>query len=109
MRRRAATITCLIAALAVGGCRIGCAVTRGVSEALKPFREVFALDKDARIRVWDADGPLFNERPLVYPARQAWFASMTQMANEKTHVDAGEAHQTGQTHLSPLRDGFRWV
>jgi murein DD-endopeptidase MepM/ murein hydrolase activator NlpD len=73
------------------GLRIGCAVTRGVSDALASFRDVFALEKDARIRVWDAAGPLFHETPIVYPARQAWFASMTQMANEKTHVDAGEA------------------
>lgn len=75
----------------LGDMQIGCAVTRGVSEALKPYRDVFALEKDARIRCWPAGGPLFAAEPLVYPARQAWFASMTQMANEKTHVDAGEA------------------
>ncbi|MEW6356250.1 MAG: PKD domain-containing protein [Planctomycetota bacterium] len=74
----------------VNGVRIGCSVTGGVAEDAERKQECYALDKDARIRCWPADGPLFDKTPLVYPARQRWFASMTQMANERTYVDAGE-------------------
>lgn len=72
----------------VNGVKIGCSVTRGIAEAVG--KRVFALDKDARIRCWRQDAPLFDAAPLVYPAKQAWFASMTQMANERVYVDAGE-------------------
>ena len=75
----------------VGGVRIGCSVTRGVAEAVGRSQDVYALDTDARIRCWDPDGPLFGPEPLVYPARQRWFASMTQMANERCFVNACEA------------------
>ena len=74
----------------VNGVRIGCSVTRGVAEVTERNQEVFALDKDARIRCWHPDAPLFGDPPLVYPVKQCWFASMTQMANERTYVDAGE-------------------
>lgn len=74
----------------VNGIRVACSVTRGVAEAVGSRRNVYALDKDARIRCWQLDGPLFGLKPLVYPAKQRWFASMTQMANERTYVDGGE-------------------
>ena len=63
----------------VNGVRIGCSVTRGVADAVRPYTDVFALDKDARIRCWEPDGPLFGPTPLVYPVGQVWFASMTQV------------------------------
>ena len=72
------------------GVKIACSVTRGVAEAVGRRTNVFALDKDARIRCWAPGDPLFGPEPLVYPARQRWFASMTQMANERTYVDGGE-------------------
>ena len=75
----------------VNGLRIGCSVTRGVAEAVGRHRDVYALDKDARIRCWPPDGPLFGPAPLVYPAKQRWFASLTQMANERCFVNACEA------------------
>jgi len=74
----------------VNGVRIGCSVTRGVADALMPYTDVFALDKDARTRCWEPDAPLFGPTSLTYPVDQVWFASMTQLANERTYVDAGE-------------------
>jgi len=73
----------------VNGVRIDCSLTRGIAEALEGTRHEI-LDKDARIRCWDPAAPLFDTVPLVYPVGQIWFASMTQMANERVFVDAGE-------------------
>ena len=75
----------------VNGVRVACSVTRGVAEAVARYKDIYALDKDARIRCWDPDGPLFGPTPLVYPARQRWFASLTQMANERCFTNACEA------------------
>ena len=74
----------------IGGVKLDCAVTRGVAGALLKYKDVFGLDKDARIRCWAPDACLFGDRPMTYPVRQRWFASMTQLGNEKTYVDAGE-------------------
>ncbi len=74
----------------VNGVKIGCSVTRGVALAVGKHLDVYALDKDARIRCWAPSDPLFGPEPLVYPAKQTWFATMTQMANERTYVDGGE-------------------
>ncbi len=76
--------------LTLEGIRIGCSVTRGVAETVGRFKDVYAFEKDARIRCWAPEDPLFDRKPLVYPVGQTWFASMTQMANERTYVDAGE-------------------
>ncbi len=75
----------------VNGLRVACSVTRGVAEVVSRHMDVYALEKDARLRCWPADGPLLGPQPLTYPARQRWFATMTQMANERCFVDAGEA------------------
>ncbi|MDA0745496.1 MAG: M23 family metallopeptidase, partial [bacterium] len=72
------------------GVKIACSVTRGVAETVRRYQDVYALDKDARIRCWAPGDPLFDRTPLVYPARQAWFVTMTQMANERVYVDGGE-------------------
>ncbi len=70
--------------------RIACSVTRGIAEAVKKYKDVYALEKDARIRCWPLYGHLFGPTPIVYPVRQKWFASMTQMPNERCYVDACE-------------------
>ena len=74
----------------VNGVRVACSVTRGIAEALGKWKTVYALDKDARCRCWPENGPLFGPQPLVYPAKQVWFASLTQMANERCYVNACE-------------------
>src|SRR5262245_1107603 len=69
----------------VGGAQIDCPVTRGyVQNATKGLAgdNPWGLDKDARIRVFPAGAPLLEPNTFKYPARQRWFASGTQMANE---------------------------
>jgi murein DD-endopeptidase MepM/ murein hydrolase activator NlpD len=78
--------------LTVAGVQIDCPVTRGYR--LKASRAVsgadpWGLDKDVRLRLWPARSGLLK-RTFRYPARQRWFASATQMANEPVFVDGGE-------------------
>lgn len=70
--------------------RVDCAVTRGVAESIALNKDLYVLAGDARIRCWPATGFLFGPQPIVYPVRQRWFATMTQLGNERTYVDAGE-------------------
>lgn len=63
-------------------------ITKGYLE--KSETNEWALDKDARIRVWPKDSAWINPRTFTYPARQRWFASSTQMANEPVYVDGGD-------------------
>ena len=50
----------------------------------------WGLEKDARLRLWPAGSVFMPPGSMVYPVRQKWFASRTQMANEPTYVDEGE-------------------
>src|SRR5262249_34004087 len=77
----------------VAGVQIDCPVTKGYRQ--DNARGVagdnpWGLDKDARLRLWPAGSPWINPGTFVYPAKQRWFASATQMANEPVHVDGGE-------------------
>lgn len=74
----------------VGGVQIDCSITKGYLS--NTSNQVWALDKDARLRLWPAGSPL-SAVPMVYPVKQRWFASSTQMANEPVFVDAGERPQ----------------
>lgn len=77
----------------VGEVLVDCPVTKGYPRnATKGVagENPWGLDKDARIRVFPAGQPLLEPKTFVYPAKQRWFASGTQMANEPTHVDGGE-------------------
>jgi murein DD-endopeptidase MepM/ murein hydrolase activator NlpD len=77
----------------VAGVQIDCPVTRGYrrdSTRDTRGRDPWGLDKDARLRLWPAGSPLVKPGTFRYPARQRWFASATQMANEPVHVDGGE-------------------
>ncbi|HET6574801.1 MAG TPA: PKD domain-containing protein [Fimbriiglobus sp.] len=73
----------------VSGVRIDCPVTKGFRERTSTGN-VWGLDKDARLRLWPEGSPLMNPGTFRYPAKQRWFASATQMANEPVHVDGGE-------------------
>jgi murein DD-endopeptidase MepM/ murein hydrolase activator NlpD len=77
----------------VAGVQIDCPITRGYKKSsTTDFRnqEPWGLDKDARLRLWPAGSALLKPGTFRYPARQRWFASGTQMANEPVHVDGGE-------------------
>lgn len=68
--------------------RIDCPITKGY--LTNSDKDVWSLEKDARLRLWPADSPLLRPGTFIYPARQRWFASATQMANEPVYVDGGE-------------------
>jgi murein DD-endopeptidase MepM/ murein hydrolase activator NlpD len=53
-------------------------------------RDYWALENDVRLRLWPANWPLLPPDSFVYPLKQRWFATRTQMANEPTYVDGGE-------------------
>jgi murein DD-endopeptidase MepM/ murein hydrolase activator NlpD len=77
----------------IAGVQVDCPVTKGYRQnAAKGVagENPWGLDKDARIRLWPAGEPLLTPGTFLYPARQRWFASGTQMANEPVHVDGGE-------------------
>ena len=72
----------------VGGVQIDCPVTKGYNA--KGTAESWGLDKDVRLRLWPAEAPWIAPETFMYPARQKWFATDTQIANEPVHVDGGE-------------------
>jgi murein DD-endopeptidase MepM/ murein hydrolase activator NlpD len=74
-----------------GGVQIDCPVTRGYYQNCDPFEDSWGLDKDARIRLWPAGSPWAAPGTFAYPVKQRWFASATQMANEPSFVDGGDA------------------
>lgn len=74
--------------VAAGRYRIDCPVVFGYYELSDKDR--WGLEKHARFRLWPAKGSLWGKGRFVYPVRQRWFATDTQMANEPCHVDAAE-------------------
>lgn len=77
----------------VGEVQIDCPVTGGYRDRATKTTgglDVWGLEKAVRLRLWPADSPLVNPGTFGYPAKQRWFASQTQMANEPVYVDGGE-------------------
>lgn len=72
----------------VGQVQIDCPITKGCSENGTP--SFWGLDKAARLRLWPVSSPLLQPESFVYPVKQKWFATDTQMANEPVHVDGGD-------------------
>lgn len=72
----------------VGKVQIDCPITKGNNENGTP--SFWGLDKAARLRLWPAGSPLLAPDTFLYPVKQKWFASDTQMANEPVHVDGGD-------------------
>ena len=73
----------------VGEVQIDCSITGGYNSNGSP--QSWALDKDARLRLWPAGSPLLRSGTFMYPVKQRWFASLTQMCNEPTFVDGCES------------------
>jgi len=73
----------------VGRVQIDCPVTGAVNT--NTDQDAWALDKDARLRLWPAGSPLAAPGTFVYPIRQRLFATLTQATNEPTYVDGGES------------------
>jgi hypothetical protein len=67
------------------GVQVDCPITRGYLK--NSTIDHWGLVKAARLRFWPAGSPWVEPGTFVYPVRQRWFASATQMANEPTYVD----------------------
>jgi murein DD-endopeptidase MepM/ murein hydrolase activator NlpD len=74
--------------VAVDGVQIDCPITKGYLS--NSNEDSWGLTKAARLRLWPAGSPWMEPGTFVYPAKQTWFASGTQMANVPCHVDGGE-------------------
>jgi murein DD-endopeptidase MepM/ murein hydrolase activator NlpD len=59
----------------VAGVQIDCAVTAGYN--VNNTRRDYALEADARLRLWPADSPLLRPGTFCYPVKQRWFATLT--------------------------------
>ena len=75
--------------MSVGGLQVDCAVIKAYYKDSNA--DHWALVKDARLRLWPAGSPFMPPGSFVYPVRQRWFATRTQMGNEPTYVDDGES------------------
>jgi hypothetical protein len=73
----------------IAGVQIDCPVTKGYLQNSSK-QNAWGLEKDARLRLWPAGSPLVEPGTFVYPVKQRWFATDTQMANVPTFVDGGE-------------------
>ena len=81
----------------IGFVQIDCPITKGYCQNNSQSvggQNPWGLEKDARLRLWPVDSSWVNPGTFMYPAKQRWFASGTQMANEPTHVDGGEDPQS---------------
>src|SRR5437762_1974288 len=73
----------------VGGAQIDCPATKGLYPNHDKFEDSWGLDKDARLRLWPEKSAWVKPGTFVYPAKQRWFASSTQIGNEPSYVDGG--------------------
>jgi murein DD-endopeptidase MepM/ murein hydrolase activator NlpD len=80
----------------LGGVQVDCTVTKAYYQ--NTDKDHWGLVKDARLRLWPAGSPFMPPGAMVYPVRQRWFASRTQMANEPTYVDEGERITSGKIY-----------
>jgi len=73
------------------GVQIDCPITQGYYKNRDRWEDSWGLDKDARLRLWPEGSPWLVSGTFVYPARQRWFATSTQMGNEPAYIDGGES------------------
>jgi len=75
--------------VAFAGVQVDCPITKGhIGNSSEG--NAWGLLKDVRLRFWPAGSPWIEPGTFVYPLKQRWFASHTQMANEPSFVDGGE-------------------
>lgn len=70
------------------GVQIDCPITQGYIG--NSGRDSWSLKKAARLRLWPKNSPWVKPGTFQYPAKQRWFATSTQMANEPTYADGGD-------------------
>jgi murein DD-endopeptidase MepM/ murein hydrolase activator NlpD len=74
----------------LGEVQVDCPVTQGYYRNHDSFEDSWGMVKDARVRLWPARSSWFEAGKFVYPAKQRWFASATQIGNEPSYVDGGD-------------------
>ena len=68
--------------------KLDVAVTRDYLERnLKADQWRLPDGKDAILRIWDADSPLLTPGTFVYPVKQRFLSTLTQIGNEIVHVN----------------------
>ena len=72
--------------ITVAGVQLDCSATGGLNSNGTP--EFWGLDKDVRLRFWPVDSPWFRPGTIIYPLKQAWFATRTWFDNQP--VDGGD-------------------
>lgn len=72
----------------VAGVQIDCSMVKAFNS--NSASDSWALEKDARLRVWPAGSPLMEPGTFGYPLKQKWFATGTQMSNEPTYLDGSD-------------------
>jgi murein DD-endopeptidase MepM/ murein hydrolase activator NlpD len=72
----------------VAGVQIDCSMVKAYNS--NTSSDTWALEKDARLRLWPAGSPLMEPGTFGYPLKQKWFATGTQIANEPTYMDGGD-------------------
>ncbi|MBN1908793.1 MAG: peptidoglycan DD-metalloendopeptidase family protein [Pirellulales bacterium] len=81
-----ATIPCSMYDLPreVGGVQIDCPIVKGFVQPKHPGHQKnpWALEADARLRLWPKGSPWIRPGSFAYPVEQRWFVGRTQMANE---------------------------
>ncbi len=86
----------------VQGVQIDATATRGYYA--NSNRDNWALDTDARLRLWPGGSPWVEPGTFVYPIEQRWLASYTQVANEPTWVDGPENPNVQQIYYHDAFD-----
>jgi murein DD-endopeptidase MepM/ murein hydrolase activator NlpD len=71
-----------------GKIQIDCPVTKGYYSNTN--MDFWRLHKDAAFRIWKKGSPYLEPGTFVYPIKQKWLPSMSQLSNEPTYVDWGE-------------------
>lgn len=75
--------------ITVGGVQIDCPIAAPLLR--KTTRDdPWRLEHDVRLRLWPADSPWIAPGTFLYPAKQRWFATDTQMCNEPCFVGGAE-------------------
>ena len=64
----------------VGGVKVDCPITGGLKA--NSHIDHWALEKDARLRIWPKTSPAIRPGTFGYPVTQKWFASQTSFSNE---------------------------
>ena len=71
----------------IGSIQIDCPITKGYIQNSSKAN-AWGLVKDARLRLWPSGSPWIRPGTFIYPVKQKWFASDTQMANVPCYVNA---------------------